>query len=46
MKALYNTMFVLICILTLGIFDLTFYYSDGSKTSYTGWVTRIWRLFK
>ena len=41
MRLLYNTLAIIFCILTLGIFDLKIEYSDGSSFNYKGWVSRL-----
>ena len=46
MKIIYNTIFILLCIITLGFFDLRFHYSDGTQIKWTGWITKISNLWE
>ena len=44
MKIIYNTICVLICVLTLGFADLEVKYSDGTRFKWVGWCTRYRNL--
>ncbi len=41
MKLFYNTLAILFCVITLGIFDLDIKYSDGSSFNFQGWVGKL-----
>ena len=41
MKAIYNTMAVLFCLITLGFVDLNIKYSDKTEFKWVGWISRI-----
>lgn len=41
MEFLYNTLAILFCIVTLGIFDLSIKYSDGSSFNFEGWAGKL-----
>ena len=44
MKIIYNTICVLICVLTLGFANLEVKYSDGTRFKWVGWATRYVNL--
>ena len=42
-KMFYNTLAVVLCVLTLGFVDINIKYSDKTMFEWTGWVTRLKR---
>ncbi len=42
-KMVYNTLAVVLCVLTLGFVDINIKYSDKTMFRWTGWVTRLKR---
>lgn len=41
MKLIYNTLALLVCVLTLGVFTLRVIYSDGTKFEWIGWIDKF-----